>query len=145
LLISGRDGSVLSRFTSEILGDYFGESLVSIGDLNGDGIDEVAVGAPGGNSMPSPPISQYPGRVYVISFRVVSPPSANALANLQIGKQGSQHVLTWNTGLINPILERTVNFSEWEVVDDVAFDGIHILPADAQTRSYYRLRFQREE
>lgn len=45
-VISGRDGSTLLRWAGEIDGALFSYSLAPVGDLDGDGADEVLVGAP---------------------------------------------------------------------------------------------------
>ncbi len=45
-LFSGSDGSVLFSFDGASAGDRFGLSVAGIGDVNGDGFDDVAVGAP---------------------------------------------------------------------------------------------------
>jgi hypothetical protein len=43
---SGQDGSILRAFTGVAGGDEFGYSVAGVGDLSGDGMAEVAVGAP---------------------------------------------------------------------------------------------------
>lgn len=45
-LLSGIDGSEIARLDGENLGDMFGVSVASISDLTGDGVNEIAVGAP---------------------------------------------------------------------------------------------------
>ncbi len=37
-------------FTSDTIEDYFGKSVANIGDINGDGYDDLAIGAPGNGS-----------------------------------------------------------------------------------------------
>lgn len=61
-LYSGSDYTELNRFNGEAANDHFGFSLASIGDLNGDGRAEFAVGA-----IDSDPNAQRTnaGRVYV--------------------------------------------------------------------------------
>ena len=45
-LISGRDGEVLRTIASERRGDQFGWYLVQTDDLDGDGVPDLAIGAP---------------------------------------------------------------------------------------------------
>ncbi len=44
---SGRDGALLHVFDGAAAGDRFGKAVAGIGDANGDGMDDVAIGAPG--------------------------------------------------------------------------------------------------
>lgn len=46
VLYSGLDGSVLRQFTSTRNWDRFGHALAAAGDVNGDGFDDLIVGAP---------------------------------------------------------------------------------------------------
>ena len=46
-------------FASDSLGDFFGESVANIGDINNDGFDDIAIGAPNIGSTINP------GTVYV--------------------------------------------------------------------------------
>jgi large repetitive protein len=46
VLFSGADGSVLRQFTSARKWDRFGHALAAAGDVNGDGFDDLIVGAP---------------------------------------------------------------------------------------------------
>lgn len=61
-IFSGRDGSTLAQFFGENAGDFFGRSAASIGDVDGDGRPDVAIGAPfnGANGSSA-------GAVYVFS------------------------------------------------------------------------------
>jgi hypothetical protein len=45
-VLSGRDGSVLATRSGTAAGDAFGFSLAVLGDADGDGVADVAVGAP---------------------------------------------------------------------------------------------------
>jgi hypothetical protein len=49
-VLSGSDGSVLYSFEGESRMDYFGFSVSGAGDVNGDGFDDVIVGAVGENN-----------------------------------------------------------------------------------------------
>ena len=44
-VFSGQSGDTLNVFTGEESGDYFGWSVASAGDVNGDGFDDLIVGA----------------------------------------------------------------------------------------------------
>ncbi|MFT7620383.1 MAG: hypothetical protein ACI97A_004040 [Planctomycetota bacterium] len=46
-VFSGQDGSVLNSFDGDSALDRFGSSVCGVGDINGDGLDDIAVGAPG--------------------------------------------------------------------------------------------------
>ncbi len=61
-LFSGIDGSVITSLDGESEGDVFGSSVAGVGDINGDSINDFAIGAPGSDKMG--PVS---GRVYVYS------------------------------------------------------------------------------
>lgn len=61
-VLSGGDGSILHRLTGEAPGDRFGESVADVGDVDGDGHDDVAVGA-----MAHATGGKNAGRVYVLS------------------------------------------------------------------------------
>jgi hypothetical protein len=45
-VLSGVDGSVLYNFDGDSAGDNFGQSVSGAGDVNGDGFDDLIVGAP---------------------------------------------------------------------------------------------------
>ncbi len=51
-------------FTGEFMGDHAGTAIASAGDLNGDGADDLVIGAPLWG-----PQEQRPGRVYVVFSR----------------------------------------------------------------------------
>ena len=44
-LLSGKDGSVLRTLKGRVLGDGFGERVTGIGDVDADGIPDIAVGS----------------------------------------------------------------------------------------------------
>lgn len=46
-LLSGHDGKQLERWAGARHGDRFGSALLALGDQNGDGIPDLAIGAPG--------------------------------------------------------------------------------------------------
>ena len=48
-VFSGSDGSVLQRLTGAAAGDRFGTSASGVADINGDGFDDIIVGALGGD------------------------------------------------------------------------------------------------
>lgn len=50
IILSGKDGSVLGQLDGQSKEDLFGTTLSSLTDVNGDGIDEVVVGSPHGES-----------------------------------------------------------------------------------------------
>jgi len=60
-LYSGMDGSLLRTFFGAPAGSRFGSGVDGVGDVNGDGVPDVAVTAP------SAPGSNGPGRLYVFS------------------------------------------------------------------------------
>lgn len=61
-VLSGLDGAVLHTFDSGVANESFGASLALGGDWDGDGVDDIAIGA-SGHDAPAPEA----GRVYVYS------------------------------------------------------------------------------
>ncbi len=64
---SGADGSVIVSFAAQAPGDKFGNGVTGIGDLDGNGYDDVAVGAPLNTEGTGETTMLFPqaGRVYV--------------------------------------------------------------------------------
>lgn len=62
-IFSGMDGSVLLSFHGPVSGEECGIAVSAIGDLDGDGLPDLAVGAPSA----SPNNQQFAGRVYLVS------------------------------------------------------------------------------
>lgn len=67
-LVSGADGAPLRAYRGQELNDQFGASLALLGDVDGDGISDVAVGAP--RNVAGQTAAGY---VLVISGRVLTP------------------------------------------------------------------------
>jgi hypothetical protein len=62
---SGRRGSILFELETGTLNDLFGSTCESMGDLDGDGLEEIVVGAPDSFTYGPPG----PGTVYVYALR----------------------------------------------------------------------------
>ncbi|MCH2103670.1 MAG: LEPR-XLL domain-containing protein, partial [Planctomycetes bacterium] len=62
-LVSGADGSEIWSVQGVNQDDYFGWSVTSIGDVNQDGVDDVAIGSPGFKD----PGGDFSGRVQIFS------------------------------------------------------------------------------
>ena len=47
---SGSDGALLYQVNGDAAGDKLGHDLASLGDVNGDGVSDIAIGVPGSDS-----------------------------------------------------------------------------------------------
>lgn len=61
-LHSGLDGSVIAQHLGPRSRSWYGAAITGLGDVNGDGTDDLAIGAPGHDDEP-----QWIGRVHVLS------------------------------------------------------------------------------
>ncbi len=66
-VISGATGSEITAFTGEAVADKFGANVARGGDIDGDGVPDLIVGAPGNDADPAAPID-HTGRAYAISI-----------------------------------------------------------------------------
>lgn len=84
-LYSGVDGVLIQTLQPVGLsaGDQFGSTLVSLGDIDGDGCAELAVGAPRADVMVAGKLAKDAGRVYVIN--VCRPQDTYVLSGLAAG------------------------------------------------------------
>ncbi|MFT7464444.1 MAG: hypothetical protein ACI9EF_002800 [Pseudohongiellaceae bacterium] len=63
-VLSGWDGSVLMEFTDNIGGSGFGSTVAGIGDMDNDGYDDLAVGAPSADGVGGPGSASGAVRIY---------------------------------------------------------------------------------
>ncbi len=80
-LISGADFSILHRFDGGAANDFLGRSVMPVGDVNGDGYPDLAVGASQGDGgqaggIPAGPgyVDLYSGKDYSRLHRLAPPP-----------------------------------------------------------------------
>ena len=66
---SGADGSLLYKFTGDLAKDWFGYSVSGAGDVDADGLDDLIVGAPLGDSLAG---NDYLGQARVYSGKTGS-------------------------------------------------------------------------
>jgi hypothetical protein len=78
--VSGAGGGELAAFAGRYANDWYGAALCALGDVNGDGHADLAVGAPGHDDHPA-----HVGRVQVLST-VPLPPGAALRARTPSGR-----------------------------------------------------------
>jgi hypothetical protein len=63
LAFSGANGAIIRTFVPPMSADELGDSVAGVGDVDGDQVPDVVVGAPGGTT----PFNQFPGKAIVFS------------------------------------------------------------------------------
>jgi len=88
-LHSGIDGALLATFYGEAAGDRFGMSMAAIGDADGDGVDDFAIGAPysGGGFF---------GDGYVIAFSAPGGPQPLTYCTAKVSSTGCLPHVDWS-------------------------------------------------
>ena len=143
LLLSGQDGEVLSTISNN---ELFGgcKTLVSLGDLNGDGLSEVAVGAMEYSSRVNFRADFGPGEVRVYSIGPGGKlPESNV--DLTISRKQDQTILSWPATVAEPHLESSTDLLDWQPVEDLTPANFYKVPASETTGLHYRMRLERSE
>ena len=126
-----------TTFTSDSLGDQFGSSVANIGDINGDGYDDLAIGAPqsgkvyiyyGGKTLHTTPDSILTADHLDVHFGRKIESSVNVRKNgvMPFFIGGLNNVFVYNglTQLIKPIMNNGYDFCSG---DDINGDGYYDL------------------
>jgi FG-GAP repeat len=89
---SGKDGSELLRLTCRIRGDQFGVDVAAMGDVNGDGLADFAVSAPGADG----PAGSNQGSVYILSGANIPQSPRDQPQDLLVSSRFSNAILRYD-------------------------------------------------